>query len=95
MTIGKVIGTVTLGRVHPSMTGARYKIVIPQTAANLAGQSNVDDEELIVYDDIGAGIGSMIAYSEGGEAAQPFMPDLKPVDAYCAALLDHIEITTT
>ena len=30
--------------------------------------------------------------SEGGEAAQPFRPDYKPVDAYNAALLDAIDI---
>ena len=48
-----------------------------------------------MYDDLGAGIGSTIAFSEGGEAAQPFRPNEKPVDAYNAAILDHIDIEST
>ncbi|MDX1965235.1 MAG: EutN/CcmL family microcompartment protein [Pirellulales bacterium] len=92
MRIGKVIGTVTLNRQHPAMTGARYKLVVPQSLANLAGDNMSPAEELTVYDDLGAGEGSMIAFSEGGEAAQPFRPVFKPVDAYCAALLDQIVI---
>ena len=35
----------------------------------------------------------LIAVSEGGEAAQPFQPEMKPVDAYNAAILDRIDVT--
>ena len=45
-----------------------------------------------MYDDLGAGLGSRIAVSEGGEAAQPFLPEMKPVDAYNAAILDTIDV---
>jgi len=31
--------------------------------------------------------------SEGTEAAQPFYPNLKPIDAYAAAILDTVETT--
>ncbi len=34
----------------------------------------------------------MIAVSDGAEAAQAFRPALKPVDAYCAAILDVVHI---
>ena len=47
---------------------------------------------MVVYDELGAGIGSLIAISEGREAAQPFRPELKPVDAYNAAILDSIDL---
>ena len=47
-----------------------------------------------MYDELGAGIGSRIALSEGGEAAQPFRPEIKPVDAYNAAVLDQVEMGT-
>ena len=40
----------------------------------------------------GAGLGDRVGLSEGGEAAQPFRPDLKPVDAYCALIIDQLEI---
>ncbi len=49
-------------------------------------------EEIAVFDELGAGIGSRIAISEGREAAMPFHPDEKPIDAYNAAILDHLVI---
>lgn len=92
MRIGKVIGTVTLNRWHESMCGACYKLAVPLTFDELANGSDPQGEPFVVYDELGAGIGSQIAISEGGEAAQPFYPNLKPVDAYNAALLDSIQL---
>ena len=46
----------------------------------------------ILYDELGAGVGSRIAISEGREAAQPFYPDVKPIDAYDAAILDNVSV---
>jgi microcompartment protein CcmK/EutM len=92
MRIGKVIGTVTLSRSHPSLAAARYQIVVPLSLDNLSGKTPADAEPLVVYDDLGAGNDSLIAFSEGGEAAQPFYPQPKPVDAYNAALLDSIQL---
>lgn len=92
MRIGKVIGTVTLNRWHESMRGASYRIVVPMSLDNLRSETQPDAEEFVVYDELGAGAGSLIAISEGGEAAQPFRPDIKPVDAYCAAILDQIDL---
>jgi microcompartment protein CcmK/EutM len=91
MRIGEVIGTVTLNRAHPTMVGGTLKLAVPLTLANLAG-APIGGEELVVFDELGAGIGSRFAMSEGGEAAQPFHPNDKPVDAYNAALLDQIQI---
>ena len=92
MRIAKVIGTVTLSRVHPTLVGGRLKVVVPQSLANLARGKDDEAEPLVAWDDLGAGIDSMIALSEGGEAAAAFYPEEKPVDAYSAALLDNIEI---
>ncbi|MEX2141230.1 MAG: EutN/CcmL family microcompartment protein [Pirellulales bacterium] len=92
MRIGKVIGTVTLNRWHESLRGASYRIVVPMSLDNLRGESQPKAEEFVVYDELGAGAGSLIAISEGGEAAQPFRPEIKPVDAYCAAILDSIDL---
>jgi ethanolamine utilization protein EutN len=92
MRIGEIIGTVTLSRCHPSLTGGSYRLVVPLTLENLAGRSTDRAEELVVYDELAAGIGDKIAFSEGGEAAQPFYPNDKPLDAYNAAILDHIQI---
>ncbi len=93
MRIGKVIGTVSLSRSHPTMQGgAAIRLAVPLSLANLRGDSSDEAEELVVYDELGAGIGSLIAISEGGEAAQPFRPNMKPVDAYNAAILDRIDL---
>jgi len=91
MRIAKVVGTVTLNRCHPSFTGARLRLVVPLSLAELRGQPPQADE-VVVWDDNAAGIGNLIAMSEGAEAAQPFRPELKPVDAYAAAILDNVEV---
>lgn len=90
MRIGEVIGTVTLNRWHPSLEGARFKLVVPLSLADLRGQGKKPAEELVVFDQLGAGVGHRIAFSEGREAAMPFYPEDKPLDAYCAAILDTV-----
>ena len=90
MRIAEVIGRVTLSRVHPSLRGARYVIALPMPLEALTGDSPKRGEEVITYDDLGASPGSIIGLSEGGEAANPFRPAKKPVDAYCACLIDQL-----
>ena len=92
MRIGEVIGTVTLNRQHPSLAGGRFKLVVPLSLDDLTGQGGEPAEELTVFDELGAGVGCRIAVSEGREAAMPFYPDVKPVDAYCAAILDNVNV---
>jgi microcompartment protein CcmK/EutM len=101
MRIGKVIGNVTLSRVHPSLVGARWLIAVPLSLEALHGEqasggSQPPDqngsEPVVVYDELGAGVGSRIGLSEGREATQPFYPERKPIDAYCACILDTIEV---
>jgi ethanolamine utilization protein EutN len=88
MRIAEVIGTVTLSRCHPSLAGFRWVIGVPFSLSGLR-TGKPDCEDLVIYDDLGAGAGSRIGFSEGGEAAQPFQPEKKPIDAYCACILDH------
>jgi ethanolamine utilization protein EutN len=92
MRIGEVIGSVTLNRVHPTLTGATLRLVTPLTLAELLDNAAPQGETLVVYDELGAGQGSIVALSEGGEAAQPFLPEVKPVDAYNAAILDEVQL---
>ena len=91
MRIAKVVGTVTLNRCHPSFNGARLRLVVPLSLAELRGEAP-QANEMVAWDDNGAGIGSLVAISEGAEASQPFRPDLKPVDAYAAAILDEVNV---
>jgi ethanolamine utilization protein EutN len=84
---------VTLSRVLPSLAGARLKLAEPLGLDALCGRDETPSETLVVFDDLGAGQGSLLAVSEGGEAAQPFKPEMKPVDAYNAAILDRIDVS--
>jgi len=91
MRIAEVIGTVTLSRMHPALERARWIIGVPFSLKALAGDSP-DGEDFVIYDDLGAGHGQRIGVSEGVEASAPFHPAKKPVDAYCAAILDQVSI---
>jgi ethanolamine utilization protein EutN len=90
MRIAEVIGRVTLSRVHPSLKGARFVIALPMPREALLEGAPQRGEEVIAYDDLGAGAGSLIGMSEGREAANPFGKVKTPVDAYCACLLDRM-----
>lgn len=90
MQIYTVIGNVTLSRCHPTFSGGRLLATELCGSASIGGPVPVDPDLVVVWDDLGAGIGSQIAVSDGAEAAQPFRPLIKPVDAYNAAILDEV-----
>jgi ethanolamine utilization protein EutN len=91
MQLYRVNGTVTLNRCHPSLVGGTLKTA-QAIGEELIGLPNSDPDLVVVWDDLGANLGSIIAVSDGAEAAQPFRPKLKPVDAYNSAILDEINI---
>jgi len=93
MRIAEVIGTVTLSRVHPSLTGCRWILGVPFSLKGLKAETP-DGEDLVIVDQLGAGNGSRIGISEGAEAAMPFLPEKKAVDAYCACILDQIALSS-
>jgi microcompartment protein CcmK/EutM len=92
MRIAEVIGTVTLSRAHPSLGGFRWVIGVPFSLEALRGGGPPDGEDLVIFDNLSAGHGSRIGFSEGAEAAAPFHPEKKPVDAYCACILDRVNL---
>lgn len=94
MKLGTVIGRVTLSQGVPELVGARWLIVSPFTREHFqrgtetpAGMSK--DASLVVYDNLGGGMGQTIGYIEGREATQPFDTP-PPIDAINAALVDEI-----
>ncbi|MBP86415.1 MAG: carbon dioxide concentrating mechanism protein CcmL [Planctomycetaceae bacterium] len=95
MRIAEVIGTVTLSRAIPEFAGARLRLAIPMSLKELTDGSGPQADQLVVWDELGAGVGSRIALTEGAEAAQPFRPDFKPIDAYAAAILDEINLDSS
>ena len=92
MRIAEVIGTVTLSRCHPSIAGYRWIIGVPFSLNALTNSIPPDGEDLVILDQLGAGQHQTIGVSEGVEAAMPFYPNKKPIDAYCACLIDTISV---
>ncbi len=95
MRIAKILGTVTLNRSLPEFAGASLRLAVPMSLSNLTGDEEPSAEELVLWDEFGSGVGDLVALSEGGEAAQPFRPQDKPVDAYNAAILDKVDFNKT
>jgi len=92
MRIAEVIGTVTLSRMHPALEKQRWIIAVPFSLKALQQNLAADGEDVIALDELGAGNGQRIGISEGVEAAMPFHPERKPLDAYCAAILDQVSV---
>ena len=94
MRLGRVIGRVTLSVALESVAGARWLIVTPYNREHYQYGTNPPeglskDPSLVVYDNLGGGVGQTIGFVEGREAAVPFA-EPPPIDAYCAALVDEV-----
>jgi microcompartment protein CcmK/EutM len=94
MRLGAVIGRVTLSQAVPALKGGRFLIVSPFTREHFqqgtetpAGMSK--EPSLVVYDNLGGGVGQTIGFVEGAEATAPF-DEPTPIDAINAALIDEI-----
>jgi ethanolamine utilization protein EutN len=86
------IGKVTLSKCHPSLAGASWKVAVPLMHEGLCGKESGRTEPIVVFDELGAGPGHLMAVSESAEAAAAFHPDTKPIDAYNAAILDSVNV---
>jgi carbon dioxide concentrating mechanism protein CcmL len=95
MYLYRINGTVTLSRSLPTLLGGCLKTAHAYTLDSKEHDEMASDPDLLVlWDDFGASEGSIVAVSDGAEAAQPFRPELKPVDAYNAAIIDQIHRPT-
>jgi microcompartment protein CcmK/EutM len=94
MRIGRVVGRVTLSRSYDTLVGGRFVIIDVQDRFSLAGKPRKTNESLVVYDNLGAHDGDLIAFTESREATMPFYPEKRvPLDAYNAAILDHASVS--
>ena len=92
MKIARIVGTVTLSRCHPTMNSIPFRLVETADRFDEAKQPVFSNEQIVACDILGSGVGDLVALAEGPEAAQPFRPDIKPIDASTAAILDTIEL---
>ena len=107
MRLARVIGNVVLSRKLDALKAGSLLIADVFDRKSLTSHKQCDGqpqatskarmspmpESLVVFDELGAGKGDIIAISEGGEAAAPFYPDRVAVDAYCAAIIDTVNYT--
>ena len=94
MRIGKVTGRVCLQPVYETLVGGRFLIVEVQDRFSLAGERRKSAEHAVVYDNLGAHDGDLIAFTESGEAVRPFLPEKRvPLDAFNAAILDRAVVS--
>jgi microcompartment protein CcmK/EutM len=92
MRLGYVIGKTTLGLSDPALKGGRFLLVQPLVREQFTGAPMLPlgkGATVVVYDGIGAGEGQVIGFTEGAEAAAPFLI-ATPVDAYASAIVDRI-----
>ncbi len=92
MIISEVIGKVTLSKCHESLNASTWRIAVPLSLEGIHGQKKGRGEPFVIYDELGSGNGCLLAVTEGMEAAAPFHPEVKPIDAYNSAILDHISV---
>jgi microcompartment protein CcmK/EutM len=93
MRLGIVRGHVVLNPAIESYGGRTLVVVEPVTMENLRANNGLGGgKALIAVDELGAADGQMVAFTEGREAANPFWPGSVPVDAYCALIVDSIDV---
>jgi microcompartment protein CcmK/EutM len=96
MRLGIVRGQVVLNPRIDSFAGRRLVVLEPVTMANLRAANGCGGgKSLVAIDELGAANGQLVAFTEGREASNPFWPYPVPVDAYCALILDSIDLATT
>ncbi len=96
MRLGIVRGHVVLNIACPELRGTRFLVVEPVTDEDIGPNTkgplkDSSGKPLIVADHLGPGVGQVIAFVEGREAANPYWPNEAPVDAYCSMIVDVID----
>ena len=93
MKLAKVIGRVVLSKKDNALPNGFFAILSPMGRAGIgAGGSAAGSAFCIVaFAPHGAAAGDTVAYVDGAEASAPFYSPA-PVDAYCAGIVEKINI---
>jgi microcompartment protein CcmK/EutM len=92
MKLARTIGSITLAQAHPAMRQAKLRLVEVVDSIDRIDTEPLGGDTIAAWDLCGSGIGDLVALAEGPEAAQPFKPEVKPLDASIVALLDHVDL---
>ncbi|MFA6959462.1 MAG: EutN/CcmL family microcompartment protein [Opitutaceae bacterium] len=92
MRLGHVIGTVTLHTADDALKGGTLLVVQPMSREQFRGAPMLPlpkANSLVVFDNLGAGLGQIVGFTEGAEATMPFTHPI-PIDALNVALIDTL-----
>lgn len=92
MKLARTIGNVTLSRSHRSLHSAQLRCVEVVETIDRLHEQPLGGDLIVAWDLCGCGDGDLVALAEGPESAQPFRPEVKPLDASIVALLDDVEL---
>ena len=93
MRLGIVRGHLVLNPAIEAYRGKTLVVLEPVTMDNRRSKNGLGGgKALVAVDELGAHTGQMVAFTEGREAANPFWPELVPVDAYCSMIIDSIDV---
>jgi ethanolamine utilization protein EutN len=92
------MGKLTMSKKLPEMKPGSW--LICEALDEAALESPLDfkrqspmGQSLVIFDQLGAGEGDLVAFTEGPEAANPFWPDKLPLAAATTALIDQLTVT--
>jgi carbon dioxide concentrating mechanism protein CcmL len=92
MKLARTIGTVTLSRYVPEMAAAKLRCVEIVDEIGRIDTQPLGGDTIVAWDLCSTGLGDLVALAEGPESAQPFRPQVKPLDASIVALLDEVDL---
>jgi len=84
MQLAKVLGTVVATMKHDSLTGVRLLLIQPQDENGVP-----DGDAIVAADPLQAGVGELVEWTTGREAALALPVTYSPVDAAVVRIVDH------
>jgi len=85
--LARVIGDVVSTMKDANLTGRKLLVLQP-----IAVSGEASGRTLVALDSVGAGVGEVVFYVRGREAAFPFYPAEPPADATIVGIVDHWDL---
>lgn len=84
MQLAKVLGSVVATTKHDSLVGVRLLLLQPQDENGVP-----DGDAIVAADPLQAGVGEIVEWTTGREAALALPVTYSPVDASVVRIVDH------
>jgi microcompartment protein CcmK/EutM len=87
MQLARVIGDVVMTRKDEGLGGITLLVLQP-----IAADGTATGRALVAADSVGAGVGEIVFFVRGKEAAFPFHPAEAPADAGVVGIVDRFDV---